>query len=152
MIRILIAWCLGFMLAACAAGPKWVGENLQEVDGYLIAGERPCAQPPSDACALELAAAFAVITPAERASIISASIGIPPSAYEDAGGRKILLSVAGLSRAYPVILSFPDGQRRVIPVMCSPALFSNTGDVVRPGSCVHAPDVLPRAGTPPFAP
>lgn len=136
--------CAALVLAACSHAPHLVG---QEVDGFLIDGERPCALPPGDDyCAPRLAVAMAQLTPEERSAVSAAAIGGEPNAYEDSNGRKILLSRAGMTHDCVVILDIAGKPRRVIPVVCG-RLAPAPGEAQVDFSCRYAPDSNLRVGS-----
>jgi hypothetical protein len=135
--------CAALVLAACSHAPHLVG---QEIDGFLVDGERSCALPPGDDCAPQLAVALAQLTPEERSAVSAAAIGGEPSSYEDSDGHRILLNRAGLTHDYGVILDIAGKQRRVIPVVCG-RLEPATGEAQVNFSCRYAPDSSMRVGS-----
>ena len=137
MNRLLVTGlCAALVLAACSSAGHLVG---QEIDGFLVEKERPCALPPGDDCAPQLVVALAQLTPEERSAVSAAAIGGEPNVYEDGNGKKILLARAGLTHDYGVILDIAGKPRRVIPVVCG-RLEPATGEAQVSFSCRYAPD------------
>ena len=128
--------CAALVLAACSPAPHLVG---QQIDGFLVDGERPCALPPGDDCAPQLAVALAQLTPEERSAVSAAAIGYEPGSYENSNGQKILLNRAGLTHDSVVFLDIAGKPRRAIPVVCG-RLAPATGEAQVNSSCMYAPD------------
>jgi hypothetical protein len=132
------------VLAACSSAPHYAGK---EIDGFLVDGERPCAMPPGDDCAPQLAVALAQLTLEERSAVRAAAIGSEPGSYVDGDGQTILLSRAGLTTGYPVIIDIAGEPRRVISIVCG-RLQSPAGKAPVNG-CEYSPDSLMRVGNAP---
>ncbi len=140
MNRLFAAWLVAVLVAAgCSPGTRWVGE---EIDGFIVSGDRPCAMPPGDDCAPQLEVALAQLTPEERSAVSAAALGMEPDSYEDDSGERIYVARAGLTHGYGVILDIAGKPRRVIPLVCG--WLSGPQE---PGSsaCEYSPDSLPRA-------
>jgi hypothetical protein len=140
--RLFAAWLVAaLVVAACGPSAHWVGE---EIDGFIVGGERPCAIPPADDCAPQLAAALAQLTPEERTAVSAAAIGGEPARYVEDNGQPVLTTQAGLTRGYGVILDIAGQPRRVIPLVCG-RLAPVAGEPQVNYSCEYSPYSLPRA-------
>ena len=147
-LAVVLILALGMVLALFATrGGHWVASGdtpLEEVDGFLFDGERPCSLPPTGDCAVPVAAAQWLLDPEDRAATTAAAFGILPSVYVDGDGPLHTSTYAGLTRAYAVILDIAGRGRRVFLINCMPPV--QQGTVITPERCWSEPtDGLPRA-------
>jgi hypothetical protein len=149
MSRIAALFAALLLLAGCAASePRWVGDNLHEVDGYLVERDVPCPSEEFFDCAVEVAAARALLEPNESAQVVGFAMVSGPTRSIDPSGRIVLSTVSGgLTTQTAVAIEFADGRRRVITLQCGPGLDAAPGSGNEYGyRCRPHEGGLPRIG------
>lgn len=151
MNRVLIAVAAAFLVVACAAGgPRWLGDDLREVDGLVLDVIRECSGGPDPVCRAALDASRGVL--AERGGALTkAAIGSVPRGWTD-GVRSYIDTYAGLSRPRIVVLEFADGSVETVILGCESQITDSAGLVVKQAVCYETQFAWPaRADEPPWA-
>jgi hypothetical protein len=116
-MRVVVLGALLFLVAACA-GPHWVGDAVEQVDGYWVLGARSC----TDAgCTAAKRAALLAIGDPDGSTVTAVWDAQWTDAYVDELGHTILRTISppiGLD-FFVEILDLKDGSRRIVPIACS---------------------------------
>ena len=128
-MRCLVVLAVTVLVAACAsAAPHWVGDNLRDVDGYVLDNVRTCRAPLDGDCSIAVPAALRTLDAASAASVTGTSIGTFPRAYTNGSGQTILRATGGFMETIAVILDGSNGPQ-VVVVLCGPDTYDADGSV-----------------------
>jgi hypothetical protein len=112
------------LLAACAPAPPvvvgWQDPDAHLVDGRWIGAETPCpAGKDGLECRTVLDQALANLTPEVRANATGAVlVSLPTTVVMASGETRTARLRAGIDWRRAVVVSFPDGTRRVVGLWC----------------------------------
>ncbi len=125
-MRTILLGLIVIVVAGCAAvpqEPRWIGDDVHVVDGYVVSFEAPCPSDDAPDCGVEVAAARKTLSEERLASIRSISMLGGPSSWVDEQGRYNIRARSGFISLHAVAFTFDDGSRKIVPLHCGPGLL-----------------------------
>jgi hypothetical protein len=116
-MRAIALGALLFLVAACA-GPHWLGDGVEQVDGYWIMDARSCDEP---GCTAAKRAALVAIGDPDGATVAAVRDARWTGAYVDELGYTQMQATSGAPGIdfFVEVLDRKDGSRRLVPIACS---------------------------------